>query len=90
MFYFFVCLLHGHSTSLIKGSLKKKLIIPVTSSSGLVSVKECCYRSQFHTWSVVAFLGLMPLEQIFDWGGEQMALYLGKEIGDLLIVTLNK
>ncbi|KAF7978300.1 hypothetical protein HWV62_895 [Athelia sp. TMB] len=40
-------------------------------------------------WTL-AFLGLMPLEQIFDWGGEQMALYLGKEIGDLLIVTLNK
>ena len=27
---------------------------------------------------------------MFDWGGEQMALYLGKELGDLLIVTLNK
>ena len=30
------------------------------------------------------------MEQMFDWGGEQMALYLGKEMGDLLIVTLNK
>lgn len=30
------------------------------------------------------------MEQMFEWGGEQMALYLGKEMGDLLIVTLNK
>ena len=27
---------------------------------------------------------------IFDWGGEQMALYLGKDLGHLQIVTLNK
>ena len=36
------------------------------------------------------FLAIIPLEGIFDWGGEQMALYLGKDLGDLLIVTLNK
>lgn len=27
---------------------------------------------------------------MFDWGGEQMAIYLGKDLGDLLIITLNK
>ena len=27
---------------------------------------------------------------MFDWGGEQMALYLGKDLGDLVIITLNK
>ncbi|KZP13047.1 hypothetical protein FIBSPDRAFT_835491 [Athelia psychrophila] len=40
------------------------------------------------TWAL-SFLGLIPLEQVFDWGGEQMCLYLGKDLGDLLTVTLN-
>ena len=30
------------------------------------------------------------MEGMLDWGGEQMSLYLGKELGDLLIITLNK
>lgn len=32
----------------------------------------------------------MPLEQLFDWGGEQMSLFLGKDLGDLLMISLNK
>ena len=38
----------------------------------------------------VCFLAIIPLEGMFDWGGEQIALYLGKDLGDLVIVTLNK
>ena len=38
----------------------------------------------------VCFISIIPLEKMFDWGGEQMALYLGKDLGDLVIVTLNK
>ena len=30
------------------------------------------------------------MEHLFDYGGEQMAYYLGKDLGDLLMVTLNK
>ena len=30
------------------------------------------------------------MESIFDWGGEQMALYLGEAVGELLVITLNK
>lgn len=30
------------------------------------------------------------MERIFDYGGEQMQFFLGKELGDLLIITLNK
>ena len=40
--------------------------------------------------SLVCFLSIIPLEKLFDWGGEQMALYLGKELGDLNVITLNK
>lgn len=38
----------------------------------------------------MSFLAIIPLECMFDWGGEQMAIYLGKDLGDLLIITLNK
>ena len=37
----------------------------------------------------VCFLTIIPLERLFDWCGEQMALYLGLSLGDLLIITLN-
>ncbi|KAH9047180.1 hypothetical protein EDB84DRAFT_523499 [Lactarius hengduanensis] len=37
----------------------------------------------------VCFLAIVPLEKLFDWGGEQMAMYLGKDLGDLVVVTLN-
>jgi Ca2+:H+ antiporter len=35
-------------------------------------------------------VAIVPHERIFDYGGEQMAFYLGKQLGDLLIITLNK
>jgi hypothetical protein len=27
---------------------------------------------------------------MFDWGGEQLAMYCGPDLGDLIIITLNK
>ena len=39
---------------------------------------------------IVAFLSIVPLEKLFDWGGEQLALYCGEDLGDLIVVTLNK
>ncbi|KAJ7283479.1 hypothetical protein C8J57DRAFT_1292671 [Mycena rebaudengoi] len=38
---------------------------------------------------VMCFLAIIPLEKLFDYGGEQMAFYLGPDFGDLLTVTLN-
>jgi hypothetical protein len=32
----------------------------------------------------------MPLERLFEYCGEQMALYYGKDLGDLIVITLNK
>lgn len=37
----------------------------------------------------VCFLSIIPLERLFDWCGEQMTLYLGLTLGDLLAITLN-
>ncbi|KAF9224306.1 hypothetical protein BS17DRAFT_779615 [Gyrodon lividus] len=38
---------------------------------------------------VLCFLSIIPHEKLFDFYGEQMRLYLGKDIGDLLTITLN-
>ncbi|KAH7888045.1 hypothetical protein F5I97DRAFT_1806544 [Phlebopus sp. FC_14] len=37
----------------------------------------------------LCFLSVIPHEKLFDYYGEQMRLYLGKDIGDLLTITLN-
>ncbi|KAF8530094.1 hypothetical protein BU17DRAFT_35676 [Hysterangium stoloniferum] len=37
----------------------------------------------------LCFLSIIPLESLFDYGGEQMALYCGQDLGDLIVVTLN-
>ena len=38
----------------------------------------------------VSFMTIIALEKLFDWGGEQLAMYCGLDLGDLIIVTLNK
>lgn len=38
----------------------------------------------------VSFLAIVSLEKTFDWGGEQLAMYCGPDLGDLIIITLNK
>ncbi|KAH8105267.1 hypothetical protein BXZ70DRAFT_514617 [Cristinia sonorae] len=37
----------------------------------------------------LCFIAIIPLEGLFDWGGEQMSIYLGPSLGDLLVITLN-
>ncbi|KIP03693.1 hypothetical protein PHLGIDRAFT_228386 [Phlebiopsis gigantea 11061_1 CR5-6] len=54
----------------------------------------CHFENASGHWShdltfAFCFVAIIPLEKLFDWGGEQMALYLGKDLGDLVIVTLN-
>ena len=38
----------------------------------------------------VCFLAIVPLEKLFDYGGEQLAMYCGDDLGDLIVITLNK
>lgn len=38
----------------------------------------------------VSFFAIIPLERLFEYGGEQMLYYLGKDLGELLLITLNK
>jgi Ca2+:H+ antiporter len=37
-----------------------------------------------------SFLAIVPLERLFDYCGEQMAFYCGKDLSDLIVITLNK
>ncbi|KAE9395768.1 hypothetical protein BT96DRAFT_885406 [Gymnopus androsaceus JB14] len=37
----------------------------------------------------ISLVALVPLEKSLKYGGDQISLYCGKEIGDLIIVTLN-
>jgi len=38
----------------------------------------------------VCLLAIVPLAMLLDYGGEQMLFYLGKDLGDLIKVTLSK
>ncbi|KAJ7067992.1 hypothetical protein C8F01DRAFT_978869 [Mycena amicta] len=38
---------------------------------------------------IMCFLSIIPLEKLFDYCGEQMGFYLGEDLGELLIITLN-
>jgi Ca2+:H+ antiporter len=38
---------------------------------------------------VLCFLAIVPLEKMFDYCGDQMAFYLGPDLGELLIISLN-
>lgn len=38
----------------------------------------------------VCFLSILPLEKLFEYCGEQLTFYVGKDFGELIIVTLAK
>ncbi|PIL32595.1 transporter [Ganoderma sinense ZZ0214-1] len=38
---------------------------------------------------VLCFIAMIPLQKTLDWGAEQMGLFLGKELSDLLVITLS-
>ncbi|OCH85379.1 hypothetical protein OBBRIDRAFT_314726 [Obba rivulosa] len=70
-------------------------IIASSPMNVLLLCVPLAWFSHFHpvwghtvTYSL-CFTSIIPLERMFDWGGEQMAYYLGEELGDLLIITLN-
>ncbi|KAF8597562.1 hypothetical protein BDV93DRAFT_499519 [Ceratobasidium sp. AG-I] len=38
---------------------------------------------------ILSFVAIIPLENISEFGGEQLALYCGESIGDLIVITLH-
>ena len=53
---------------------------------------ELCnsYQSCAHACDLVCFLSIIPLANIFEWGGEQLAMYLEPRLGDLVVISLGK
>ncbi|KAF8730036.1 hypothetical protein RHS02_07717, partial [Rhizoctonia solani] len=42
-----------------------------------------------HSDNAVSFIAIIPLENLSKYGGEQLALYCGEGIGDLIVITLH-
>ncbi|TBU39209.1 hypothetical protein BD309DRAFT_872771 [Dichomitus squalens] len=42
-----------------------------------------------NTTFVLCFIAMIPLQKIFDWGGDEIGLFLGNEPRDLLVITLS-
>lgn len=38
----------------------------------------------------MSLLGIIPLEQLFNFGGEQIALHVGPQLGELINIAMNK
>ncbi|CEL53188.1 Vacuolar calcium ion transporter OS=Schizosaccharomyces pombe (strain 972 / ATCC 24843) GN=vcx1 PE=3 SV=1 [Rhizoctonia solani AG-1 IB] len=38
---------------------------------------------------ILSFIAIIPLENLSEYGGEQLALYCGESMGDLIVITLH-
>ncbi|KAF8826458.1 hypothetical protein HHX47_DHR5000435 [Lentinula edodes] len=65
------------------------LILPIAWAAHFSNVNNGQNVFTFPSTFSLCLLGIIPLEKLFDYGGEQMAFYLGRDIGDLVVVTLN-
>lgn len=72
---------------------------PISTSSPVALVSRLLVRRTFYLLSLlliygyyclVCFFAIIPLSRLFEYGGEQMTYYVGKDLGDLILVTLNK
>ncbi|KAG6866493.1 hypothetical protein C0991_003037 [Blastosporella zonata] len=61
------------------------LLIFVPIAWGVHTVHQVSHIAQFF----LCFVAIMPLSKILDYGGEQLALYCGRAVGDLIVITLN-
>ncbi|CAE6509072.1 unnamed protein product [Rhizoctonia solani] len=50
--------------------------------------KESLYEDYIYLF-ILSFVAIIPLENICEYAGEQLALYCGESIGDLIIITLH-
>ena len=62
----------------------------LTPSSSYVREAYLVFVLHLTARLTVNFLAIIPLAKLFEYGGEQMSYYVGKELGDLIIISLNK
>ncbi|KAH8980639.1 hypothetical protein EDB86DRAFT_514807 [Lactarius hatsudake] len=71
-----------------------RAIFCVSWINSLLIFVPLAWASHYDDWGhrttfSLCFLAIIPLDKLFDWGGEQMSMYLGKRLGDLVMVTLH-
>ncbi|KDQ09740.1 hypothetical protein BOTBODRAFT_58507 [Botryobasidium botryosum FD-172 SS1] len=76
-------------------SYGESLLNIVTSSwlNFLLPFVPIAWVAHFLRWPAayvfgLSFVAIIPLEKLFDFGGEEFALYCGKSVGDLVVITL--
>ncbi|KAJ7047689.1 hypothetical protein C8F04DRAFT_935863 [Mycena alexandri] len=73
-------------TAIVRSSWINVLLVFVPVSWGLHFAGTISHTVQF----AFCFIAIIPLCRLLDHGGENLALYCGKDIGDLIVITLNK
>ncbi|KAJ7228974.1 hypothetical protein GGX14DRAFT_344883 [Mycena pura] len=71
--------------AILRSSYLNVLLAFVPVAWGVHFVGTVSHTVQFGS----CFIALIPLSKLLDYGGENLALYCRKDIGDLIIVTLN-
>lgn len=85
---------NGHGRKRIGFRQSIKAVLTASYLNVLILFLPFAWASHFKHWDqnitfALCFISIIPLEQLFDWCGEQMAIYLGLSLGDLLLITLN-
>jgi len=85
---------NGHGRKQVGFLASIKAVVFSSYLNVLLIFLPFAWASHFKHWHedktfALCFMAIIPLEKLFDWCGEQMALYLGLSLGDLLIITLN-
>ncbi|KAJ6627512.1 hypothetical protein B0H10DRAFT_1994949 [Mycena sp. CBHHK59/15] len=65
------------------------VFIPIAWVAHFGNVNDGTKVWPYQVTFIMCFFAIIPLEKLFDYGGEQMSFYLGADLGDLLVVTLN-
>ncbi|KAF5369982.1 hypothetical protein D9758_001322 [Tetrapyrgos nigripes] len=61
------------------------VLLPVIPIAWVAHFLEWTHELQF----ILCLVAIVPLQQLFEYGGSQLAFYVGKQIGDLIIISLN-
>ncbi|THV05424.1 hypothetical protein K435DRAFT_647165 [Dendrothele bispora CBS 962.96] len=61
------------------------ILLPLIPIAWVAHFLEWPHSLQF----ILSLLAIIPLQQLFEYGGTQLAFYVGKHVGDLVIVSLN-
>ncbi|KAJ6627510.1 hypothetical protein B0H10DRAFT_1994941 [Mycena sp. CBHHK59/15] len=72
-------------TMIVRSSWLNVLLAFLPVAWGVHTVRDISHTIQF----TFCFIALIPLCKLLDYGGHNLALYCGKDIGDLILITLN-